>query len=98
MRRFFAALAIVLAAASGARAQTPAPQVWLPPAELTQKPAKPVQAFGADNPSCRQWTDGCVTCSKQADDLPACSTAGESCIPNEPTCSKFQAGDSGGIW
>lgn len=52
-------------------------------------PVVSVQAFGRDNPLCRAWTDGCVTCRAAAGNGPAlCSTPGIACTPGAVACSE----------
>ena len=51
-------------------------------------PSKHVMTFGADNPGCLEWTDGCVVCKRLDADAAACSTPGVACLPQEPTCKK----------
>lgn len=55
-----------------------------PPPEAEQKP---VQAFGADHPSCREWTDGCLVCARRAGGV-ACSMVGMACLPAAVACTK----------
>jgi hypothetical protein len=48
---------------------------------------KPIQAYGADHPACREWTDGCVVCRRGAEEgEPACSLAGIACAPGGDEC------------
>lgn len=69
-----AALFLCLAASS-AVAQTEAP-----PAE-----EKSLQGFGADNPACLEWNDGCATCLRDAAGV-HCSVTGIACQPRETVC------------
>jgi hypothetical protein len=55
------------------------------PAPATEKPA---QAYGEDHPACREWTDGCFVCARQADGAIACSTVGAACLPAAVACSR----------
>jgi hypothetical protein len=54
-----------------------------------EKPASPeteaVIAFGVSHPECREWTDGCVICTRGSDAL-HCSTPGIACQPGETVC------------
>ncbi len=45
----------------------------------------PVLAFGERNPSCQEWTDGCVVCLRGASGR-SCSTPGIACQPGEIRC------------
>lgn len=47
---------------------------------------RPVATFGEDNPSCREWSDGCIVCAKRKDESPACSTRGIACVPGSVAC------------
>lgn len=49
---------------------------------------KPVPAFGQDNPSCREWTDGCQVCVQGKNGSPICSTPGIACVPGSVACVK----------
>ncbi|HXY57622.1 MAG TPA: hypothetical protein VEH76_03485 [Methylocystis sp.] len=50
---------------------------------------RPVAAFGADNPQCLEWTDGCVVCKRLDAATAACSTPGVACLPKETSCAKI---------
>jgi hypothetical protein len=79
------AIAIIVygAAVSGVLAdQSKAPSV-LPPHPI------PIQAYGADNPSCLEWTDGCTICAKSEAGAIACSTPGIACQPAGLQCKKI---------
>jgi hypothetical protein len=56
------------------------------PTTPTQAEEKAVQAFGDDNASCQEWTDGCVVCTRTAG-APACSVPGIACQPGSVRCS-----------
>ncbi|HZH08946.1 MAG TPA: hypothetical protein VEZ24_01110 [Microvirga sp.] len=48
----------------------------------------PQQAQGTTpEPTCAEWTDGCVVCARTAQGL-ACSTPGIACVPKAPHCLK----------
>ena len=68
----------LLLLANAARADSPRPEPVLPP-----KPA-PIQAYGAQNPACLEWTDGCVLCARGQ-----CSTPGIACQPGGVVCKKL---------
>jgi hypothetical protein len=74
----FVLAATPVVAAHGADAENPPPEAE----------QKPVSAFGRNHPSCREWTDGCLVCAKQADDSAACSTVGFAWIPAAVACTK----------
>jgi hypothetical protein len=38
-----------------------------------------------DQPTCAEWTDGCVVCQR-TEQGPACSTPGIACVPREQQC------------
>ncbi len=48
----------------------------------------PVLAFGERNPSCLEWTDGCVVCLRGASGR-SCSTPGIACQPTEIHCKQL---------
>ncbi len=55
---------------------------------LKTGPAVSVQGYAQQNPSCREWTNGCVLCV--ADDGRAqCSTPGIACVPAGITCKRM---------
>jgi hypothetical protein len=41
----------------------------------------PMQSYGANNPKCSEWSDGCVVCTKDG-----CSNIGIACQPKEISC------------
>jgi hypothetical protein len=75
------ALFFVLALTFPARADAPKPE----PMPATGGEAAAVQAYGAHDPGCAQWSDGCVTC-RRAETGIACSTPGIACIPGPNVC------------
>lgn len=44
-----------------------------------------LEAFGAKNPTCLEWNDGCTTCRRDSGG-PHCSTPGIACQPKEAVC------------
>ena len=72
------ALALLLAAtATHADSAKPEP---ISPAKPT-----PIQAYGAQNAACFEWTDGCVICTREG-----CSTSGIACQPGGVVCKKLK--------
>ena len=58
-------------------------------AELEIPPPKPSETFSMQKgpPNCSRWSDGCVTCTRDADgDAPACSNIGFACQPKSIRC------------
>jgi len=53
-----------------------------------QAETRPTEDFGDDNPTCIDWTDGCIVCEKQPDGAPACSTPGIACEQSAAHCLK----------
>ena len=53
------------------------------------RPGKPlsIQAYGTQNPSCLEWTDGCVLCVSEAGHA-RCSMPGIACQPAGLTCKR----------
>lgn len=41
----------------------------------------------ASEPTCSEWTDGCVVCARTSQGL-ACSTPGIACVRQAPRCLK----------
>lgn len=74
-----------LAAAFGFALYAPSAVAQAPPPETKERP---VAAFGEDNPSCREWSDGCIVCAKVEDGSAACSTVGIACLPVAVMCTK----------
>jgi len=55
-------------------------------------PAVPsAAAFGDRNPTCAEWTDGCVVCQR-GDHGPACSTPGIACVKGAVQCLRKTGG------
>ena len=61
-------------------------------AAQTSAPANPadeqmtLQQFGARNPACLEWNDGCSTCKRDDKGPARCSTPGIACQPAELVC------------
>ncbi len=58
-------------------------------AELVQQPVSqniPIQRYGERFQLCLAWTDGCVTCTREA-----CSNIGIACQPKEITCTESKS-------
>lgn len=87
----FLAFAPVLACADDAA--PPPPERSLPapasPAPSLPTPVdvrveqKSVQGWGGANPDCAEWSDACVTCTKDG-----CSTPGIACTPKKTACRR----------
>lgn len=80
MRRFLA-LPFVVAVAAPAHADSSKP------AKLKEGPPVSIQGYGAQNPACLEWTDGCVLCIR-AEGRTQCSTTGIACVPAGLTCKR----------
>jgi hypothetical protein len=48
----------------------------------------PVQAFGAQQKSCLEWSDNCVVCQRDADGSVHCSTPSIACLPEPVVCRR----------
>ncbi len=59
----------------------------LSPLPKAARPAS-IEAWGARNASCMEWTDACRTCSRDAGGKPQCSTPGIACVAKAPVCTK----------
>jgi hypothetical protein len=46
-----------------------------------------LQSFDAANPACREWSDGCAICRRDAADAGHCSTPGIACQPSAVACT-----------
>jgi hypothetical protein len=83
----FGALLSILAAAALAPAFA---QQTTPPAAAPLDPAAQqnlsLQGFGAKNPTCLEWNDGCATCRRDAGGAVHCSTTGIACQPTDIVC------------
>lgn len=79
MSRAVLAAAVALALVSGAMAQTPQPTT---PAQEEAS----LHGFGEANKACREWTDGCRTCTRPEGGEPVCSNIGIACQPTTISC------------
>lgn len=96
MMKFAAAFALALgmiAAAAAADLPDPADIDHAPARPATTAPGAPasdsvadqmrsVQGYGARNPLCLAWNDGCVTC-RVGDSGPVCANPGPACVPKD---------------
>jgi hypothetical protein len=48
--------------------------------------ADTLESFGAKNPACAEWSDGCVICRRDAAGVARCSTPGIACQPKDVAC------------
>jgi hypothetical protein len=53
----------------------------------TPAQAPSLQGFGAGDPDCVEWSDGCATCRREADGSAHCSTPGIACQPAAIVCT-----------
>ncbi len=68
------------------------------PTVAQDKPAAPGQPttdvhvfnFGKQNPACLSWTDGCRTCTRNAEGEAVCSNIGITCQPGAIACIQPQ--------
>ena len=58
-----------------------------PPDKRQETEEKAVQAYGSDNATCREWTDGCIVCLRGADPVASCSLPGIACQLRPTTCT-----------
>jgi hypothetical protein len=64
----------------------PAAGLVSPPAdEPIAREELSLETFGAKNPTCLEWNDGCETCRKDSGGV-HCSTPGIACQPKEAVC------------
>ncbi len=52
----------------------------------TAKEELTLRSFGAENPACMEWNDGCATCLRDAAGAVNCSTRGIACQPQVIAC------------
>ena len=58
------------------------------PTDATAKERQTLESFGATNPTCLEWSDGCAVCARQDDKTFHCSLPGIACQPSVPVCRK----------
>jgi hypothetical protein len=58
----------------------------LAPADPPTREQLSLEGFGAGNPTCLEWNDGCATCRRDAPGAANCSTPGIACQPTELLC------------
>ena len=46
------------------------------------------RAWGAANPTCLEWTDACLVCTRGTNGAMNCSTPGVACQPQRLTCTR----------
>ncbi len=80
------AASLSLAAANEAPAPANPPAVVPPPAEELS-----LEGFAAQNPLCREWSDGCSICARDDKEAPHCSTPGIACQPETIRCRRKTA-------
>jgi hypothetical protein len=73
-------LAAVLLVGASAQQQSKSP-------ELTAEDAS-IHGFGDKDKTCEEWTDGCVTCRRDANGDPICPNIGPACQPKQITCAR----------
>jgi len=83
MIRFALVLALIFAPALTRADEARTPTGPLPKSPAPSAGEVAVQAWGARNPACPEWTDGCVVCTNAG-----CSTPGIACTPKEAFCRK----------
>ena len=50
-----------------------------------------LQGFGAANPACQEWSDGCFVCARDGAGASRCSTAGIACQSQAIACRRSNA-------
>ena len=56
------------------------------PADPLAREQLSLKGFGAANPTCLEWNDGCATCLRDVSGAAHCSTPGIACQPTELLC------------
>jgi hypothetical protein len=79
---FAASLSVATADEAPAPAVNPSAAVLAPAEELS------LQGFAAQNPLCREWSDGCSICARDEKDALHCSTPGIACQPEPIRCRR----------
>jgi hypothetical protein len=55
-------------------------------ADPARQEQKSLRDFGAENPTCGEWNDGCSTCKRDSSGEIHCSTPGIACQPGDRIC------------
>lgn len=58
------------------------------PARIADAADPSIHGYGDHDKTCRQWTNGCQTCSRSEDDQQFCSNIGLACQPVAISCSQ----------
>jgi hypothetical protein len=58
----------------------------LAPTDALTREQLSLEGFGAANPACLEWNDGCATCRREVSGDAHCSTPGIACQPTELLC------------
>jgi hypothetical protein len=77
--------AILVGASAAARADAPEP------APLPKPRSVSMEGYGAENPACLEWTNGCQVCAAAGPTTggkPACSTQGAACTVGPVVCTR----------
>jgi len=91
LRRVLITLGFAASLSFAAADEAPAPPVN-PPAGLAPRAEElSLDGFAAQNPLCREWSDGCVICARDGKNAPHCSTPGIACQPEAITCQRETA-------
>lgn len=85
MRRSLISIAIPLLVAAGAARADESTLSPLPKPRPAEKRIS-IQGYGAANPACLEWSDGCQVCVSGA--VAGCSTPGPACTPGRVVCAK----------
>jgi hypothetical protein len=80
-----AVVAVAWLHAVAAAAQDP-PATTSPPAGTGSRASMHVHNYGALDPTCLRWTDGCRTCGRGTEGEATCSNIGIACQPAEVKC------------
>jgi len=83
---FAAVFGLSLAGAPVVAAAADAPALAPAPAEEAS-----LQGFGAANPACPEWSDGCFVCARDGAGASRCSTAGIACQSQAIACRRSNA-------
>ena len=81
------ALWLALCPAALADDAAPTPSAHSPTPTLDPLERASLQSFGAANLACKEWTDGCAVCRRDAAEVGQCSTPGIACQPTALVCT-----------